>query len=148
MNENLNLFKELEPGAGIWTVNTDGACRGNPGPGGAGVVVKDADGAVLAELSRSLGRTTNNEAEYQALILGLEEAARLGARRLEVRMDSELAVRQLTGVYRVKNERLLPLYQRAKALLARFEGYEIVHVRRELNAEADSLASRAAKKSL
>jgi ribonuclease HI len=99
----------------------------------------------MAELSRPLGRTTNNQAEYQALLLGLEEALRLGVTKLRVRMDSELVVRQLSGRYRVRNKGLEPLYRRAVNALQDLEAYDIVHVRRECNAAADALASRAAK---
>ena len=127
-----------------WTLYTDGASRGNPGPAGAGAVLGDENGKRLAKVSRSLGRATNNEAEYMALIIGLEESIRLGARRLHLRLDSELVVRQLEGQYRVKNRRLQPLYQRVLVLLQELEAYDILHIRRESNREADALASRAA----
>ena len=130
---------------GWWTLAADGASRGNPGWAGAGAVLWDGEGRVKAELSRPLGLATNNQAEYQALLLGLEEALRLGVQRLRVQMDSELVVRQLSGRYRVRNKRLAPLYLRAVSALQDLEAYDIVHVRREYNAEADALASRAAK---
>ena len=130
-----------------WVLNTDGAARGNPGPAGAGAVLRDGDGAIVAEESRSLGTATNNEAEYQGLILGLEKALEMGAQNLRIRMDSELIVRQVLGVYRVKNQRLRPMYERVSALLHELEAYDILHVRREKNAEADALASRAALRS-
>jgi len=132
-------------GDGWWTLAADGASRGNPGWAGAGAVLWDDQGRVMAELSRPLGRTTNNQAEYQALLLGLEEALRLGVTKLRVRMDSELVVRQLSGRYRVRNKGLEPLYRRAVNALQDLEAYDIVHVRRECNAAADALASRAAK---
>ena len=134
----------LENSEDWWTLHADGASKGNPGPAGAGAILYDQTGTVLAEISRSLGRKTNNEAEYQGLITGLEEAVKLGGRRLKIRMDSELVVRQILGVYKVRNERLKPLYQQALGLLRELEAYDILHVRRELNAEADRLASRAA----
>jgi len=127
-----------------WTLHTDGASWGNPGPAGAGAVLYDETGTVLAEISRPLGRRTNNEAEYQGLILGLEEALRLGARRLIINMDSELVVRQVAGVYKVRNARLRPLHERVMALLPELEVYDILHVRRSLNTRADALATQAA----
>jgi len=133
-----------EEAAAWWTLYTDGASRGNPGPAGAGAVLCDEAGTVLAEISRPLGRRTNNEAEYQGLIFGLEEALRLGARRLIIYMDSELVVRQILGVYKVRNAKLRPLYERARALLQELEVYDILHVWRSLNIRADALASQAA----
>jgi len=127
-----------------WTLHTDGASWGNPGPAGAGAVLYDEAGTVLTEIRRPLGRRTNNEAEYQGLILGLEEALRLGARRLKINMDSELVVRQVAGAYKVRNARLRPLYERVMALLPELEVYDILHVWRSLNARADALATQAA----
>ncbi len=92
-----------------------------------------------------MGKATNNEAEYRALILGLTEARSMGATRLKVLLDSELVVKQVQGLYRVKNRRLRPLYDRVMELLQDMEAYDILHIRRELNTEADSLASRAAR---
>jgi len=125
------------------TLHTDGGSRGNPGPAGAGAVIYDDEGREVAALSRYLGRTTNNEAEYQALLLGLAEARRLGAARLTVKMDSELIVRQLEGQYRVKAPGLKPLYAEAKLLLKDFSSVTILHVRRNLNQRADELANQA-----
>ena len=127
-----------------WTLNTDGAARSNPGPAGAGAVLKGPDGELVAEFSRHLGIATNNEAEYMGLIHGLETAEANGAVRLHIRMDSELIVRQVEGRYKVRNERLRPLFDRVMAMLHRLDAYDIVHVRREYNAEADALAARAA----
>ena len=121
----------------------DGGSRGNPGPAGAGAVLLDPDGATVEELSRFLGRTTNNVAEYEGLIMGLEAAAKRGAQTLGVRLDSELLVKQLNGQYRVKSPHLRPLYQKAKSLLDRFADAEVMHVRREFNREADRLANQA-----
>lgn len=123
----------------LWT---DGAARGNPGPAGGGAVLKTPTGEVLDEQSRYLGHTTNNVAEYRALLLGLERALACGVSVLEVRADSELLIRQLKGEYRVRSSGLLPLYTEAKQMLARFASVELRHVRRELNAEADRLANR------
>jgi ribonuclease HI len=122
----------------LWT---DGGARGNPGPAGAGVMLKTAAGEVLAAEGQFLGHTTNNVAEYKALLLGLERALELGVKRLEVRADSELLIKQLKGEYRVKNAGLRPLYEQALALLGRFEVTRLQHVRREHNVEADRLAN-------
>jgi ribonuclease HI len=146
MNEQGNLFDNAEQVEGWWTLHTDGASRGNPGPAGAGAVLRDPEGIVLGELSRFLGTATNNEAEYQALIMGLEEARAMGANRLRILLDSELVVKQVQGLYRVKNTRLRKLYDRAMGLLQEMNAYDILHIGRELNSEADSLASQAARK--
>src|SRR5439155_21754653 len=115
----------------------DGAARGNPGPAGAGAVIKDASGKVLQRLKKALGKTTNNVAEYKGLILGLRKAQQLGAREVEVRADSELMINQLNGKYAVKAEGLKPLYNEAMALLKSFGDWHAEHVPREENAEAD-----------
>jgi len=125
------------------TLHSDGGSRGNPGPAGAGAVLYDEQGQEVAALSRYLGRTTNNEAEYQALLMGLKRAQELGARRLTVKMDSELIVRQLEGKYRVKAPGLKPMYDQAKRLLQGFASVTILHVRREFNKRADELANQA-----
>lgn len=122
----------------LWS---DGAARGNPGPAGAGALLKTPGGEVLAECSQYLGNTTNNVAEYKAVLLGLERALELGIRAIEVRADSELLIKQLRGEYRVKNEGLKPLYENAKRLLDRFASKKLVHVRREHNSDADRLAN-------
>ncbi len=122
----------------LWS---DGAARGNPGPAGTGAILKAPDGRVLAAEGRYLGHTTNNVAEYKALLMGLERALELGVKRIEVRADSELLIKQLLGEYRVKNEGLKPLHAEASALLGRFEAFKLSHVRRELNTEADQLAN-------
>ncbi len=125
------------------TLWTDGGARGNPGPAGIGVVIRDASNAVVAEIAQYVGETTNNQAEYQALIAGLERALELGAREAIIHSDSELMVRQLEGTYRVKNEGLKPVFTKAKLLIARLDRVEIRHVRRELNCEADALVNQA-----
>jgi ribonuclease HI len=121
----------------------DGAARGNPGPAGAGAVLFDERGALVAELAQPLGHATNNVAEYSALILGLEEAKRRGATGVDVRMDSKLVVQQMRGLWRIKHPGLKPLALRAGALLASFTEREIRHVPREDNAAADLLSNRA-----
>ncbi len=125
------------------TIHTDGAARGNPGPAGAGAYIQDQDGKVVSEEFRYLGETTNNVAEYQALLLGMECARELGASRIEMRADSELVVRQLTGEYRVRNPALQKLHARVQQLAREFESVRYTHVRREQNREADRLANRA-----
>jgi ribonuclease HI len=122
-------------------VNCDGAARGNPGPAGAGAIVVTEDGAVLAEVAEGLGETTNNVAEYTAVIRGLEEAERLGARIVWLRSDSQLLINQLIGRYRVKTAHLQPLYDRVRELAARFERVTFEHVPRGHNVEADRLAN-------
>jgi ribonuclease HI len=126
-----------------WRLMVDGASRGNPGEAGCGAVIFDDTGATLKELCRYLGRVTNNVAEYEGLLMGLEEVLRMGGKRLKVESDSELLVRQLNGVYRVRHEKLAQLHRRAQELLRRLDGYRIIHVRREFNRIADRLANQA-----
>jgi ribonuclease HI len=128
---------------GRLTIHTDGAARGNPGPAGAGAFIQDEQGAVVSEDCRYLGEATNNVAEYEALLLGLERARELGARQLEIRTDSQLVVRQLTGQYRVRNPVLQRLHARVRQLADEFESVAYRHVPREQNGEADRLANRA-----
>ena len=130
-----------------FVVYADGAARGNPGPAGAGAVLLDERGNVVAELSRGLGRATNNVAEYNGLILGLEEARRRGATAVDVRLDSKLVVEQMRGVWRIRHPGLKGLALRAGALLASFPEHRIRHVPRAENAHADSLANRGVDES-
>lgn len=123
-------------------LHADGGARGNPGPAGIGVVLTDADHNVVAEIARGIGQTTNNVAEYTALIAGLELALERGVTELEVRMDSELVVSQLKGEWKIKNDRLRTLAVRARSLFDRFEHASIDHVPREENADADKLANQ------
>ena len=125
-----------------WLLMVDGAARGNPGPAGCGAVILDENSVVVRELSRYLGHTTNNVAEYEALLMGLEVLVELNRNRIVVQSDSQLLVRQLNGEYRVKDEKLKVLYQRVTNLLRQFSAYRIVHVRREFNKLADRLANR------
>jgi ribonuclease HI len=123
----------------------DGASKGNPGPAGIGVVVADEDGAVLKEIGESIGRTTNNVAEYTALIRGLTEARALGADAVVVQTDSELMASQMSGLYRIKAPHLQELNLEARQLCDRFAGgVTITHVLRHHNARADSLANKGA----
>ncbi|HXV85040.1 MAG TPA: ribonuclease HI family protein [Candidatus Binatia bacterium] len=125
-----------------WLVMVDGAARGNPGPAGCGAVIVDGKGVIVQELSRYLGRCTNNVAEYEGLLMGLAAVLQLGKKRIRVQSDSQLMVRQLNGAYRVKDEKLKPLFQQAVALLRQFESYRILDVSRELNRLADRLANK------
>jgi len=125
------------------TIHTDGAARGNPGPAGAGAVITDTKGNVVAEVCKYLGETTNNQAEYQALLLALEEAKKHGALRVSIFSDSELMVRQLNGEYKVKNAGLRPLFEKAFRLLRDIGGYKVMHIPREKNKRADQLANLA-----
>ena len=125
-----------------WLLMVDGAARGNPGDAGCGAVICDESGKVVKELSRYLGRTTNNVAEYEGLLMGLDALVQLGRKKISVQSDSQLLVRQLNGEYRVKDEKLKVLYQRAMTLLRQFDAYRILHVYREMNKLADRLANR------
>jgi ribonuclease HI len=124
-------------------IYTDGAARGNPGPAGAGAVLQGEDGHVIVEVCRYLGEMTNNQAEYHALLLALEEAKTIEAERLSIFADSELMVKQIMGEYRVKNEGLRPLFAKAQKLLRDFAGYTIEHLPRDENRHADRLANLA-----
>jgi ribonuclease HI len=129
------------------TVHVDGASIGNPGPAGAGAVIVDRNNKTLAEISRPLGVTTNNVAEYRALIIGLETARDLGVRNVHVRADSELMVRQMTGDYRIKDEKLKALSREAHDIIDSFDSFDILHVDRSKNRAADRLSKRAADES-
>lgn len=124
-------------------IHIDGGARGNPGPAGAGVVIANDAGRSLHEAGYFLGRQTNNAAEYQALILALERAARLADPHLTIYSDSELLVHQITGQYRVKSRNLIGYVEQAQSLLLRFDSWTIRHVRREGNQRADQLANIA-----
>jgi len=121
----------------------DGACRGNPGLGGAGSVIRDESGNVVGVFKKFLGRCTNNEAEYRALIMGLEEAVRLGCSRLDIFLDSELVVRQVSGVYRIKSKNLLKYINQVRNLLLLIPEFRIAHIDRSRNQMADQLANEA-----
>ena len=121
----------------------DGASRGNPGPSSYGVVVYDEAGVELYTGGRALGHGTNNQAEYEGAIAALEAALRLGAANVTLRLDSQLVARQLTGQYRVKNSKLIPLHRRLVDLRTRFRRLTIEHVPREDNKVADRLANEA-----
>ena len=122
---------------------TDGGARGNPGPAGIGVVLKTKNGETVGEWSKFLGITTNNQAEYRALLLALEEARSLGVEELECRLDSELVVKQLRGEYKVKHPDLKPLFAQVLSLISSFKHVSFNYIPRTLNKEADHLATQA-----
>jgi probable phosphoglycerate mutase len=149
---NGNLFGDMEAGAksgpksgvdGWFTAHCDGGSRGNPGPAGFGAVVEDPQGRIAARLSEFLGKQTNNYAEYSGLLAVLQWALENGAKRLKVVSDSELMVKQMKGIYKVGNPGLKPLWEEAKRLAARLEGFQIGHTLRGGNKEADRLANEA-----
>ena len=125
------------------TIYADGGARGNPGPAGYGVVLHDSRGNKVAVLSQYLGRQTNNFAEYQALLAALEHAVKNGPKALRVISDSELLVRQINGIYKVKEPTLRDLHARARQLISQLEWFDIQHVLRGHNREADQLANQA-----
>lgn len=127
----------------VLTVMFDGGARGNPGPAGFGVVIRASDGTELVTFGDYIGAATNNVAEYKGLIAGLDKALELRARRLHVLGDSELVIKQMTGVYRVKNAGLKPLFEEASSLAAKFESVQFEHIYREKNKVADTLYNRA-----
>jgi ribonuclease HI len=130
-----------------WVIYADGASRGNPGPGAIGAVIFDDKNRERHRISETIGQATNNEAEYRAAIAGLEAALALGARHVELRMDSELVVRQLDSRYRVRNPGLKRLFARMKDLRWHFASFRAAAIPREDNALADKLANQALDRS-
>ncbi len=124
----------------------DGGSRGNPGPSASGAVIYDLEngeeGEVLAEVTKFLGNTTNNQAEYMAIVIGLRAAAKLGIEGLEVRLDSELAVKQLNGVYKVRNPEIAKRFAEVHELRQEFREIRFIHIRREKNTVADGLVNQ------
>jgi ribonuclease HI len=144
-----HLFEPREnPPEHYLIAHSDGGARGNPGPAGYGVVIKDESGRKVAALSEYLGHQTNNFAEYQGLIAALEYAIEHGPKALKLISDSELLVRQIKGIYKVKNAVLQDLHGRAKELIAQLDWFSIGHAFREQNQEADSLANEAMDKGM
>ncbi|MCK9439064.1 MAG: ribonuclease HI family protein [Patescibacteria group bacterium] len=125
---------------------SDGGARGNPGPAGIGAVLYDQEKNKIAEVSKYLGETTNNQAEYRALIEGLKKAKELKAQEVECFLDSELVVKQLKREYKVKNQELAPLFLEVYNLSQTFKDIKFVHIPREKNKEADRLANLAMDK--
>jgi len=132
----------------LYRARTDGASRGNPGPAAIGVSIEGPEGGEIASASEAIGRTTNNVAEYRALIRALELLRDLGARRAEILLDSELIVRQMEGVYRVRNPNMKTLYDQVQRLLRGFLEIRFRHVPREENVRADALANEALDRGL
>jgi len=124
-------------------IHIDGGARGNPGPAAAGVVIRTEDGTIVHEAGIFLGDTTNNVAEYRSLLAALETASALNAAEVEIRSDSELLVRQMTGVYRVRKSHLQELFALAQGLAGRFRKFSIQHVSRDQNKDADRLVNQA-----
>ena len=135
LKDNLNTSK--------LTIFTDGAARGNPGPAAIGCVIKDDKGTLVASISRCLGATTNNQAEYRAVIAALEKAVSLGARQVVLYSDSELVVKQINGQYKIKHAALRPLYMEIVRLAGALESFKVFNIPRERNKEADALANKA-----
>jgi probable phosphoglycerate mutase len=125
----------------VITAYIDGGARGNPGPAGYGVHIVDEKGALLAELYEGIGRATNNIAEYRGLLAALEWALEHGHKRVHIKSDSLLLVQQINGNYRIKNEGLIPLYRKARHLMAQIGQVTVEHVRREQNRDADRLSN-------
>jgi ribonuclease HI len=139
------LFGEPPPEAkpATWRANIDGGSRGNPGPAAYGVVIRDPRGEIVTRLKKYIGRTTNNVAEYYGLIAALDYAQSKHIRALHIESDSELLVKQMRGQYKVKSGDLKPLFERAKKMSQSFASFQIRHVYREQNREADALANEA-----
>jgi ribonuclease HI len=138
-----NLFSAPKSAAAAHTAHVDGGARGNPGPAGYGVAIQDASGHPVAELSEYLGHQTNNHAEYQGLLAALRFATENHIKSLKVISDSELMVRQMKGIYKVRHPELRKLYEQAQQLVRRLEHFEIRHALREHNQTADRLANEA-----
>lgn len=134
--------------ARMLTIRTDGASRGNPGEAGIGVLVTDETGRIVKKIARYIGRATNNQAEYEALLAGLEAAHESGAEGISVLSDSELLVRQINGVYRVKNPELKVMHAKAVSIMKGFRRVSVKYVPREQNAHADAFANEAIDKRL
>lgn len=127
-------------------IYTDGGARGNPGPAGIGAVIYDENKNIIAEISEYIGETTNNQAEYKAVIAAIKKSQELGAKELDFFLDSELVVKQLKREYKVKNEGLAPLFVQVYNAILGFRKVTFTHVRREYNKEADKLANDAMDK--
>jgi len=142
-SDSRNLFSTPKSAPASHTAHVDGGARGNPGPAGYGVAIQDASGHPIAELSEYLGHRTNNYAEYQGLLAALRYATEHQIKALKVISDSELMVRQMKGIYKVRHPDLRKLYDEAQQLVRRLEHFEISHALREQNKTADRLANQA-----
>ena len=139
-------FEEKENQFETIYLYSDGGSRGNPGKAAIGAVLLSEDNTVIEKICEFIGVTTNNVAEYTALIKGVERALFYGVKKLHIFVDSELIVKQVKGWYKVKNHKLIPLHRELKTLLEKFEKTEINHIARELNTEADRLVNKALDK--
>ncbi len=137
------MVEPVRDGDRTLVLHVDGGARGNPGPSAIGVVISDSDGTVIEELAETIGTATNNEAEYRALIRGLERASQLGATEVSVLNDSELVSKQVNGLYKVRHPEMRRLHGAALAALAQFGTWSISSVPRAQNAGADALVNRA-----
>lgn len=142
-SDSSSLFSNPKSAPAAHTAHVDGGARGNPGPAGYGVAIQDAAGKPVAELSEYLGHHTNNYAEYQGLLAALRYAGEHQIKALRVVSDSELMVRQMKGIYKVKHPELRKLYDQAQQLVRSLEYFEIRHALREHNQMADRLANQA-----
>ncbi len=144
------VFEPPDGGRGAISLRiyTDGASRGNPGEAGIGVVIEDENGRKIKEIRRYIGKATNNQAEYMALLAALHAAREMGAEDISVFADSELLVKQMKGEYRVKHPQLQPLFVQAKGLISGLKRFKISHIPREKNAPADALANEAIDKKI
>ncbi len=142
MKKNPSPIKDFLPVKEL-TIYTDGASRGNPGEAGAGAVIYGEEGTVIKKVKKYLGTTTNNVAEYMALIIALNEALKLKGEVLHLYSDSELMVRQIKGIYKVRDRKMQALWREVKKLLAQFIQYDIICIDRRKNREADELANLA-----
>ncbi len=129
-------------------IHTDGGARGNPGPAAIGVVIENESGEVLLNVSRYIGQTTNNQAEYQAVYTALKEAKNLGGKILDIYLDSELVVKQLKLEYKVKNKELAPIFMKVWNLAQEFKSITWRHILREKNIKADKLVNEALDKKI
>jgi len=137
------MTMDLKPKYKKLIINTDGGARGNPGPAGIGVVIKTEDGQIVATINEYLGKATNNQAEYKAIVAGINKAKSLNAEEVDFYLDSELAVKQLNREYKVRNKDLQPLFVQIYNQTLKFKKVRFFHVRREFNKEADALANEA-----
>jgi len=127
-------------------IYSDGGARGNPGPSGIGAVLYDESDKVIATISKYIGETTNNQAEYQAIVAGVEKAKELGAEDVSCYLDSELVVKQINGLYKVKDQALAQQFLKIWNLKSHFKSIKFSHIRREQNKVADSLVNKALDK--
>jgi ribonuclease HI len=142
VDDSLNIVDKNATNYDELLIYTDGGSRGNPGPSASGFVIQDRQERLIFEGGKYLGVTTNNQAEYQAVKIALEKARQLGARKLSFRLDSQLVVNQLNGVFQIKNRDLWPIHQSIKELVKHFGKVSFTHVRREFNQEADAIVNK------